>query len=338
MNDPNSLQKIIDWLLSLLGRVSPEPNTQVQPQPVTPGAPMTRRVGMISFNPTIPSQGGKTLTEVLGWNDANSLADQFVTDIRDASHGYLDYQIVERITADRFPVKEDGFAYTADEFLRCWRSKSGFHQPDAVNYRNIIDMFDLSGKVRRGQIDEVWTFGFPYAGFYESRMAGPGAFWCNAPALVNSNESGRRYIIMAFNYQRGLGEMHESFCHRCESILEQVYRGLPANHEQNFWKRFIRHNQSHPGKAEAGTVHYAPNSTTDYDWGNVTPVPTFCRNWVNFPDLSGAPLNLNCLEWGSGDMRAHHLWWLGLMPHVEGRTHNISHNWWEYIADPNRVS
>jgi hypothetical protein len=337
MNEPNSVQRMIDWLLRLVGQANQQASTQLQNLVPAPTPPVKRKVSLIVFNPTIPSQGGRTLTQVLGWNDANRLTDECIADLRDVSHGYVEFEVVERIVADSFPVKEDGFTYSPDEFMRCWRSQSGFHQPDAVDYRRIIDSFDLSGKVRRGQIDEVWTFSYPYAGFYESRMAGPGSFWCNAPALENSAESGRRFITMAFNYQRGVGEMLESFGHRSESIMEQVYRGLPAHHAQNYWKRFIRYNLTHPGQAEVGNVHFAPNSLTDYDWGNPTPVKTFCRNWTRFPDLSGPAVTVNCQEWGGGDIREHHRWWLRLMPHIEGKTHGISNNWWEYIVDPNRV-
>jgi hypothetical protein len=44
-------------------------------------------------------------------------------------------------------------------------------------------------------------------------------------------------------------------------------------------------------------------------------------------------------EWGGGDMRAHHLWWLSHLPHVGGESFDVGNNWWEYIAlarDPDR--
>jgi len=46
---------------------------------------------------------------------------------------------------------------------------------------------------------------------------------------------------------------------------------------------------------------------------------------------------MTCADWGDGDIRAHHKWWLERIPHVLGKTDGISHNWWEYIADPNLV-
>jgi hypothetical protein len=84
-------------------------------------------------------------------------------------------------------------------------------------------------------------------------------------------------------------------------------------------------------------MHFAPNSLRDYDWGNPTPVPTRCHTWRNFPDLSGKQEILDCRAWGNGDIRAHHKWWFSLLPHVSGSADGISHNWWQYIVDPNLV-
>jgi hypothetical protein len=53
--------------------------------------------------------------------------------------------------------------------------------------------------------------------------------------------------------------------------------------------------------------------------------------------LSGEPRRVNCSEWGNGDTRLHHLWWLKHFPHVNGSSGGLSHNWWEYVIDPNRV-
>ena len=103
------------------------------------------------------------------------------------------------------------------------------------------------------------------------------------------------------------------------------------------WKRFTRYDKIAPGQAEVGTVHFAPNSQKDYDWGNPTPVASRSRTWQTFPDISGASLTLDSAEWGRGDIRAHHRWWFKLMPHVNGQYDGISYNWWEYIVDPNTV-
>ncbi|HNB54653.1 MAG TPA: hypothetical protein PK530_22080, partial [Anaerolineales bacterium] len=89
--------------------------------------------------------------------------------------------------------------------------------------------------------------------------------------------------------------------------------------------------------AEVGNVHFAPNSERDYDWGNKRNVWSRCDAWYQFPDLSGEPRLVNHEEWGKGDIRAHHVWWLRHFPHVAGETGGILHNWWDYVIDPNRV-
>ena len=67
-------------------------------------------------------------------------------------------------------------------------------------------------------------FGGPYFGFYESIMVGEGAYFCNAPPL-NKVACSRLFVIMGFNYERGVGEMLEDLGHRAESILTHVFGG-----------------------------------------------------------------------------------------------------------------
>ena len=131
--------------------------------------------------------------------------------------------------------------------------------------------------------------------------------------------------------------MLESYGHRAESMMEQVYRAIPENSSQNLWKLFIRHEKNHPGLAEVGTIHFAPNSWHDYDWGNPAEVMSHSQAWLYFPDLSQPPRLETCAEWGNGDTRAHHLWWYRHLPHVGGQFNMISNNWWHYIVDPNAV-
>jgi hypothetical protein len=165
-------------------------------------------------------------------------------------------------------------------------------------------------------------------------MGGPGAFWCNAPPLAAGAEhAARRFVIMGYNYERGVGEMLENLGHRAESILSHAFRFTRG--EANLWERFTRYDKTHPGQAEVGNVHFAPNSRRDYDWGNTTRVLSRCHTWLNFPDLQGEPRLVDCREWGHGDTRAHHLWWFRHFPHVAGETGGLLHNWWQYCLDPN---
>jgi hypothetical protein len=300
-----------------------------------PLPPLHPRVLLITYDPIIRSVRGRKLSEVLRWNDVNVLCRDYIADLRECSNGFLDYQIVQSLEVDTWPVKQDGFRYDEHSYLQNRRNNSGWHQPDTVDYGAIIADFDLLARVESGQVDEVWLFAFPYAGFYESIMVGPGAFWCNSPPIPLNEGISRRFVIMGFNYERDVGPMLESFGHRVESHLKQAWRHAAG--DENLWEQFILYDKKAPGKANVGWMHYAPNSLIDYDWGNRTMVRSNCDDWLNFPNFQGIVRRVNCTEWGNGDMRAHHKWWFRHLPNVPGHTRGISNNWWWYGVDPNAV-
>ena len=174
-------------------------------------------------------------------------------------------------------------------------------------------------------------------------MVGQGAYWCNAPP-VEGVACARRFVVMGFNYERGVGEMLENFGHRTESILTRVYGSwrewggwAPARGERGHaWDRFTAYEAVVPGEAGCGTVHFAPNSARDYDWGNPTPVWSTCDDWLHYPALTGRRRRVDCREWGGGDIRAHHRWWLAHLPRAAGRdASGRLHNWWTYAVDVN---
>jgi hypothetical protein len=315
----------------LKGLVGQEPDAPAGGRP----EPVTRRVSLIIHNPRVPSEENQRLNKVLNWNDPRQLVKGYIQDLQECSGGYVTYKIVEDATVDRFPRKADGFVYKADDFVKAWRTRKGFHDPDAVDYDALIEEFDMIKKVDEDEIDEFWLFAFPYAGYYESIMGGPGAFWCNAPPLTQTAHASRRFVIMGFNYQRGVGEMLENFGHRAESIMKHVFRNKRG--DDNLWERFFRHEFKNPGQAEVGWMHYAPNSERDYDWGNTRKVLSRWRTWRNFPNLEGEAEMVDCNDWGKGDIRLHHKWWFELLPKIEGAADGIAYNWWQYIVDPNTV-
>ncbi len=140
---------------------------------------------------------------------------------------------------------------------------------------------------------------------------------------------------MGFSYERGVGEMLENFGHRVESIMRHVFGSweLRPTHD---WNRFTLYEQAAPGRSGCGWMHYAPSSERDYEWGNPRTVWSTCDDWLNYPHLTGQRRQVNREEWGGGEIRAHHRWWLRHLPHAEGRTLGKLNNWWAYVADYNR--
>lgn len=294
---------------------------------------LTPKVLVIIYNPIIEAEGGKRLVDVCGWNDPRTLMKEYIADIQEVSGGFVSYQVAQVLEVDEFPVKKDGFTYTDEEYMRCWRSGKGWHQPDGVDYREIIRKYNIARRVEAREIDEVWLFGMPYAGFWESTMAGKGAYFCNSDPVPGVDCS-RIFVVMGFNYERGVGEMLEDLGHRTESIMTHVF-GSWEPKETHAWNRFTLYDKVAPGRAACGNVHFAPNSEKDYDWGNKRRVWSTCDDWLSYPKLTGKRRLVDCSEWGGGDIREHHKWWFRHIPKAPGRTQGKLNNWWCYIVDFN---
>jgi hypothetical protein len=297
--------------------------------------PVRPKVLVLNFNPIVEAEGEKRLSEVCRYRDPDTNTRAYVDDVRESSGGFVQYRIVETRQVDAFPVKKDGFRYTDESFLAAFRTNRGWHQPDAIDYYALLKEFDIVRRVNRGEIDEVWVQAMPYSGLYESTMAGEGAYFCNSAPLVGV-DTDRIFVIMGFNYERGVGEMLEDLGHRTESIMRKVY-GSWEPEETHAWNRFTLYDKVSPGNAACGNVHFAPNSRKDYEWGNKTPVLSSADDWLNYPNLKGERRFMTCADWGNGDIRLHHQWWLKHLPKAPGRGEDGKlANWWKYVVDSNR--
>ena len=293
-------------------------------------SPVTKKVMALIFNPIIESQGGKKLTEVKGWNDPVSLDSTYINDIRAVSGGYVNYQITVSQEIDDVPTKTDGSRYTDQTYLDCLSNSATCHNPDGVDYLKILAEYGVCDKRNNGEIDELWVWGGPYFGYYESMLAGPGAFWYNAPPLGGST-CNKQLPIMGFNYERGVSEMIEDMGHRTESVMRQVYGSWEAQ-LTHAWNRFTLLDKDKPGEAACGNIHFGPNSTSDYDWSNIRTVSSNCEDWPNYPNLTGATEQFNCSRWGC-DGYSYKKWWFAHLPRYSGKTDGKWNNWWRYILD-----
>ena len=294
------------------------------------------KVLVIVYDPVVDKTKGTTLSQKQQWYRTADLITGFMADMLEVSGGMARYQIVQRVDVDEFPAKTDGFRYTPQTYMDVLRGAASPHTPQEADYNAILGKYNILQRVARNEIDEVWIFGFPHAGFYESTMGGPGAFWCNAPPLKNTDASKRRFVIMGFSYERYIGEMEEAYGHRAESIMEKAFSKLTG--DANLWKRFIQYEKVSPAKSACGNIHFAPNSQQDYDWNNPAPVKSECYDWqLNFPNFKGDVRTVGPSEWGSGDIRAHHRWWFNHFPRVAGRKNKIHNNWWQYVVNPQQV-
>src|SRR5262245_4546013 len=78
------------------------------------------RVIVINFDPILKTRGNLRLHEYMKWSDPWALTDKMVEDAKVASHGYVNYCVVDKLDYDGFPVFRNGFSYTEESFLRMW--------------------------------------------------------------------------------------------------------------------------------------------------------------------------------------------------------------------------
>ena len=332
---------------------APRNNTTIQPtnKPTvtTPQPIVTQKVMVLCFDPAfLQANGVKQHDLVSGWNDPHTLAKQFQSDIRNASHGNATYEIVEWNDLNELPRSTSGFSYSINDYYNTLQKAlkksaywdyEGWRQPNGYDfdYDYYLTMFDAYQKVEQGNIDEVWIFTGPCTGVgaYESIMIGRDAYFCNSSPMIRQDCSA--FVCYVFNYERDVGCMLEDAGHRMESIMSHIYGRWDYNqpiNRMNDWELFTLYDKVSPGNAACGNVHFAPNSKSDYDWGNSTKVSSTCNDWANYPNLSGKKSTVSCSSWGNGDMRRHHIWWFDLIPHADGIKNGVYNNWWRYFLYP----
>lgn len=366
----NLFQIIRDLLNGVIHppKPAPQPATPPAPKPANgitgePLVPLAPRVLVIVYDPLVDPLENLRLTEWgvknRGWTRVDDLLAGYIKDIDECSGGLVKYNVVQRIDVDGFPLRLNGKRFTATEYLDLYTvNQSKYKEPDdRFDYNDAIKEFNLLARVNNNEIDEVWLFTYPFSGTYESVMCGTNAFWCNGPVIENT--PGRRFAVMGFSYERGVGEMEEDLGHRMENIMAKVYNAPdflgwtyaydrsktpfvklePTKYdavkfaETNLFAKFLLYDRIAPGNAQCGNVHYAPNSQKDYEWGNMTPVVTYADDWLTFPNLPRTQKMQNANSWGNGDIRGHHRWWFSRFPKVAGRQNGIRLNWWSYICN-----
>ena len=238
----------------------------VQPQKV-PSLP-AKQVYAIVYDPQL--NNGQRLSEYMGWNDHATITQQTIDFFTQASSSKLNYTVVDTtIVTSGWPELIDGFSYTESEYLAVLSGQQAPHYPTEVDYNKIINssQFDICGKLNRGEIDEVWIYNGPWFGFYESTLAGPGAFIFNSPSVSGPHDCNRLLPIMGPSVERTVHEAVHNFTHRTESTMTKVYGGWQQNTTSHSWNKFALVKAQSPDYSYSGcgSSHYPPNATIDYE-------------------------------------------------------------------------
>ena len=291
--------------------------------------PISVRVAVLNFDPAV---GDSTLHSRFGWADPRALADQYIDALSEVSHNRVSIDIVSWKDESRFPIKTDGFEYSLDEFESCWEDRSTCHDPDGTDYERLIQEYDIVSQIDSDQVDEVWIFGAPYMGFWESSMAGPGAFYING-GVFESVPSTKPFAIMGFSYERGVAEMLHNLCHRTEATMEKVSGGWDTMDLSTDWARFAANAHQSGGVAAVGSCHYPPNGTEDYDYYNQAMVASNAEAWLDYPEVSQKTDSVNAETWGVPNYQLNYMkWWFSHLPHADLQPEgDMLGNWWNYV-------
>lgn len=300
------------------------------------------KVVVLVYDPKLPMHGGAWLTEHLKANDPEHYSRILVDVIRQASWGYVDYEIVDVLRVDGFPRKIDGFRYTPESFLAA-RAKNEW-QPAPSSYRAILEENGLVARCREEGITEVWLWGASgmhfdeFAGWVKDRYVRFGPTdneWLYRPYDIPGEELGRTTWIMGFNYEVGADNMVHSYTHRVESQCALAFGdGIwDPKTRRDPWNVFTFLETDFPGQPSmVGNCHVPANGQQGYDYANARAVPSWVDGWARYPDLRAPLRPVSREDWG-GTQFGYQKWILERLPKGPGWTDFGYDNWWVYVAN-----
>jgi Carboxypeptidase regulatory-like domain len=302
-----------------------------------------RNATVVIYDPLITKADGTKvpLSTYKNWEDPAQLVDRFKRSIQSMTNGRVKYNVVKTKTINDFPVKADGFKYTQATYLACLADSSQCHAADGADVLATLSSEGVCSDVNAGATDELWLFGGPYFGYYESQLTGPKSFWYNSPALPGST-CNKLLPIMGFNYERSLPEMVHDMLHRTESTMSRVYGSWAENRIATNWDKFALVKAQSPSfnYSGCGNAHWTPNSVAEYDYSNPASVSTLCDDFFDYPTLPAAGTSLKtitCSAWGCDEL-AYYRYFFQHLPKASGINADTKFNdWWRYVVKPNDV-
>ena len=301
---------------------------------------ITQRVGVVVFDPFVASAGGthERLSKVNHWLDPSGLADQYRRTIETVTNGRVQYELVNTVTADAFPPKVDGFAYTGESYAKCLADSTSCHALDDADYQRLASDQGICDLVNAGAIDEVWLLGGPYFGFTLLQRLGPIA--SSAPLLSTLETNCRRAInVFGFSYERELDAFLDGLRTKTENILDPLFQGWNFNSLSTTWDRYshLRLMSASNPISGCGGHGYPPNASHSGEYDNTAFVDSYCDNFYANPTSIGvtAPLKpVNCEAWGCSTT-GFDRYWLRHLPAQRGvDSDGMLGNWWRYLLFP----
>lgn len=308
------------------------------------------KVAVVIQDPIVPGTNKrlheyfKTPGYAFEWHDPHKLTAAYADTLNAVSHGVIKYEIVkvydDSVFFSKFKETEELFSlrevitYLEEPEWQTLKEKG-----TTFDYKGFIQHYGFDKMRDNDEIHEVWVWTFPYGGMWESTYSGRNAFWLNSDPVENPTNS-KLLTIMGLNYEREMSLALESYGHRFESVMREVYRRWDYDQpdsEKNNWELYTTYDKVSPGNAHIGNIHFPPNGQNDYDIKNEMAVSTAADAWANYPDIkSDSRRIVTCTEWDCSHL-GYMCWWFSHIPHFKGISPIDGHlnNWWHYVVDYN---
>ncbi|MCB0533369.1 MAG: T9SS type A sorting domain-containing protein [Saprospiraceae bacterium] len=303
------------------------------------------KVALVIIDPPIAAAGGQRFSEYF-WSFVGGpvyLAQAMADSLTAFSSGAVQYQIAQTYDSDSLFCNFGAVRLSVDSIFQLflepgWTTLHFVAEQlgqSRFDYNAMLGYYDFCAQSDAKLIDEVWVYSMPFIGTWESTLTGEGAFWYNSPPL-SGNTCVDQLPIMGLNYERGRAEALHAYGHRTESAMAQVFsRWNYATPPLNSWETFAQYAQLNTGQAHLGNIHFPPNGTSDYDYGNPAEVLSFAPNWKRYPFLFQETEIVSCETWNCEHLD-YLAWWFRHVPHFRCKDqYNHLNNWWTYIVDYN---
>ena len=306
------------------------------------------KVAVVCYNPFMTNVAELTtarrLNAVFGWPTGQNMATQQKNWWKEATDGMVKANFVVVTNLNIFPLMTSGKRFNQQSYYDYWKKgQSDKHPGGSFDYAHFLtnDVPWMIPAIEDGRIDQVWLYGWPGMNTNETRLFGKGAFGCNSYGF-SALQNERMFMMCMPSIERSDTPM-ENFGHGCEWHLGGAFHNYVYSFEGGIrytnvhdMALYRAHGSESSENICIGDVHYAPNSKSDYDWGNTTPVECYADCWYDFPNMTNwVPRTMTCADWGGGVNYKHKIWFFHHMPRKVGLHRGHMMNWITKYMNPN---
>jgi hypothetical protein len=278
---------------------------------------------VLYYNPKVWKDGQlRSYRETYGSRDIDVLCAEYIKFLKRASGGQVQFQVAFRFEVEEFPPDNDpDVTFTSENYHQLISSHYDMWSHGMANYAAICEdpRFGIVQKVESGQVDAIWIFPPNNTGFWETAMAGHGAYWVNGGAYTEVDCS-RKFVLYGFGTDphQGVGFMLENTGHMAEVIMRnRIAYAWPKRNLVSGWNTmdltnpwriaetwgltdwdfFTCTDGMHwdtrlvvPGRSQAGLSHFPPTACFNYGWDDlrITFLPWEAEN-IRYLDGTWSP-------------------------------------------------